>query len=329
MWGAEPGKGRKKPKGDKHSKCLGESQPNVGRRAQKRQEKPQGEQERVLRSMMAPYKDKFDTAGEIIMAISVKLQVFEGPLDLLLHLIDKNKIDIYDIPIAEITDQYLDYVRQMEHEDMDVTSEFMVMAATLIDIKCRMLLPKEVNEEGEEEDPREELVRQLLEYKEYKVLSQKLREYMDRAGDLVCRKQQLPPEVASFRPEVNTEELFEGVTLERLHEIFTFVLKRQEDKVDPIRSKFGHIEREEVSLPDKLNYVEIYTRKNRRVSFRKLLERQKGKMQVIVTFLAVLELMKLGLVQVTQESTFGEIEIESLEDINDTTRVGDSYTEDT
>ena len=85
--------------------------------------------------------------------IDVKLQVFEGPLDLLLHLIDKNKIDIYDIPISEITDQYLEYVAAMETEDMDTTSEFMVMAATLIDIKCRMLLPKEEEkEEGEEED---------------------------------------------------------------------------------------------------------------------------------------------------------------------------------
>ena len=262
------------------------------------------------------------------MAIPVKLQAFEGPLDLLLHLIDKNKIDIYDIPITEITNQYLAYVRHMEQEDMNVTSEFMLMAATLIDIKCRMLLPREVNEEGEEEDPREELVMQLLEHKEYRMLSQKLREYMERAGDVVCREQQLPPEVALWRPEVNTEELFAGVTLDKLHEIFTFVLKRQEDKVDPIRSKFGHIEREEVSLPDKLNYVEIYTRKNRKTSFRTLLEKQHSRMHVIVTFLAVLELMKLGRIQVTQESTFGEIEIESLEDINDTTRIGDNYEEE-
>ena len=95
------------------------------------------------------------------MALSVKLDNFEGPLDLLLHLIEKNKIDIYDIPIVEITDQYMEYIHQMEREDLNVVSEFMVMAATLISIKCRMLLPKEVSEEGEEEDPREELVRQL------------------------------------------------------------------------------------------------------------------------------------------------------------------------
>ena len=262
------------------------------------------------------------------MAIEVKLQAFEGPLDLLLHLIEKNKIDIYDIPIAEITDQYLDYVRQMDREDLDTTSEFMLMAATLIDIKCRMLLPREVNEEGEEEDPRDELVRQLLEYKEYKLLSMKLRDYMENAGDVVTRKQKLPREVAAFRPKADVQELLKDMTLDKLHSIFEFVLKRQEDKIDPIRSKFGHIEKDPVSLPDKLNYVEITARRKRKISFRGLLEDQDGKMQVIVTFLAVLELMKLGKIRVVQTETFGDIEIESLEDENDTTLVGDSYTED-
>ena len=97
------------------------------------------------------------------MAIPVKLEVFEGPLDLLLHLIEKNKVDIYDIPIVEITAQYLEYIRAMEREDMNVMSEFLVMAATLLSIKCRMLLPRQVDEEGEEEDPRAELVQKLLE----------------------------------------------------------------------------------------------------------------------------------------------------------------------
>ena len=105
------------------------------------------------------------------MAIPIKLEAFEGPLDLLLHLIEKNKIDIYDIPIVEITAQYLDYIKQMETDDMNVMSEFLVMAATLIDIKCKMLLPREVDESGEEEDPRAELVQKLLEYKMYKYMS--------------------------------------------------------------------------------------------------------------------------------------------------------------
>ena len=97
------------------------------------------------------------------MGISVKLQAFEGPLDLLLHLIDKNKVNIYDIPIADITEQYMEYVNKMQEEDLNVVSEFLVMAATLLDIKCRMLLPKEVDEEGNEQDPRAELVEKLLE----------------------------------------------------------------------------------------------------------------------------------------------------------------------
>ena len=102
------------------------------------------------------------------MAIPVKLPVFEGPLDLLLHLIDKNKVDIYDIPIVQITDQYMDYIRQMGREDLGVMSEFMVMAATLMDIKCKMLLPAPKKEDGQEEDPRADLVERLLEYKMYK-----------------------------------------------------------------------------------------------------------------------------------------------------------------
>ena len=122
------------------------------------------------------------------MAISVKLNVFEGPLDLLLHLIDKNKIDIYDIPIVEITDQYMEYIHAMEKEDLGIMSEFMVMAATLLDIKCRMLLPKEVNEEGEEEDPRAELVQKLLEYKMYKYMSYELKDKMDEAAGVLLQK---------------------------------------------------------------------------------------------------------------------------------------------
>ena len=110
------------------------------------------------------------------MALSVKLEAFEGPLDLLLHLIDKNKVDIYDIPIVMITEQYMDYIKQMETEDMNVMSEFLLMAATLLDIKCKMLLPAEVNEEGEEEDPRAELVQKLLEYKRYKYMSYELKD---------------------------------------------------------------------------------------------------------------------------------------------------------
>lgn len=245
------------------------------------------------------------------MAISVKLEVFEGPLDLLLHLIDKNKIDIYDIPIVEITAQYLEYVNNMDKEDLDLVSEFLVMAATLIDIKSKMLLPKEVNEEGEEEDPREELVQRLLEYKLCKYMSMELKDREIDAAKSLYKESTIPPEVLKYEAPVDLDQLLKDVTLIKLNQVFQSVMKRQEDKVDPIRSKFGNIEKEEVSLPDKMDYVREYARQNRRFSFRKLLESQKTKMHVIVSFLAILEMMKIGEITISQENIFDDIIIES------------------
>lgn len=245
------------------------------------------------------------------MAIPVKLEVFEGPLDLLLHLIDKNKIDIYDIPIVEITAQYLDYIRQMEKEDMNVMSEFLVMAATLIDIKCRMLLPKEVNEEGEEEDPRAELVQKLLEYKMYKFMSFELRDRQVDAERNLYRVQKLPEEVAAYRQPIDYEELIGDMTLNKLHELFKFIVRKQEDKIDPIRSRYGNIEKEEVDMEAKALYVEAYAREHKSFSFRRLLEKQSSKMELIVTFLIILELMKIGKISISQENIFDDIIITS------------------
>ncbi len=244
------------------------------------------------------------------MGIPVKLEVFEGPLDLLLHLIEKNKIDIYDIPIVEITNQYMDYIRNMQHEDLNIMSEFLVMAATLLDIKCRMLLPKEVNEEGEEEDPRRELVEQLLQYKMYKYMASELKDRQVDADQILYRKPQIPAEVRGYEEPVDLDQLLGDLTLSRLHAVFQDVMKRQTEKIDPVRSKFGKIEKEEVSLSDKFEYIHEYMRTHRKFSFRQLLERQKSKMHIVVTFLAILEMMKLGEVRVEQEDTCGEIMIE-------------------
>lgn len=245
------------------------------------------------------------------MGIPVKLQVFEGPLDLLMHLIDKNKIDIYDIPIVEITNQYMDYIHAMEKEDMNIMSEFLVMAATLLDIKCRMLLPKEVNEEGEEEDPRQELVEQLLQYKMYKYMSYELRDRQIEGERSIYKDATIPDEVARFEEPVDLDKLIGDLTLARLRRIFNDVIRRQNDKIDPVRSKFGKIEKEEVNLPEKLAFVEQFAAVHSRFSFRELLERQSSKMQIVVTFLAVLELMKVGTIAVYQEHTFDDIIITS------------------
>lgn len=240
------------------------------------------------------------------MGIPVKLDNFEGPLDLLLHLIDVNKIDIYDIPIAMITEQYLEYMDQMEVKDMNVMSEFLVMGATLVNIKSQMLFPKEEKEE-EQEDPRAELVERLLEYKKYKYMSEELKDRQVDASRILFKDPTLPEEVRNFCPVVDPKELLAGLTLSKLHNIFEMVMKKQVDKIDPIRSRFHRVEKEAVTLPDKMEEIEAFARVHKTFGFRKLLEEQDSKLEIIITFLGILELMKVGKLSIVQEEIFDEI----------------------
>ena len=185
------------------------------------------------------------------MDLTVKLQAFEGPLDLLLHLLDKNKVNIYDIPIVEITNQYMEYIREMQRQDLNVMSEFMVMAATLLDIKAKMLLPAPETEDDEEvEDPRAQLVQQLLEYKMYKYISTELKDRQMDASRVLFKVPTIPSEVAAYEEPVDLDELVADLTLDKLNQIFQSMMKKQVDKIDPIRSKFGKIQKEEISLED-------------------------------------------------------------------------------
>lgn len=241
------------------------------------------------------------------MGIPVKLPIFEGPLDLLLHLIESNKIDIYDIPIVMITDQYMEYIRAMETKDLNTMSEFLVMAATLLEIKAKLLLPAEVDEEGEEIDPRAELVERLLEYKMYKYMALELKDRQSLAAKVLYKEATIPDEVASYIEPVDLEELVGDLTLKQLDRIFQSIMKRQMDKIDPIRSKFGRIEQEEVSLDEKMVSVKAYAAENPRFRFSALMEGQKSRIQMIVTFLAILELMKTGELSVIQEHPFDDM----------------------
>ena len=243
------------------------------------------------------------------MGIPVKLEVFEGPLDLLLHLIEKNKVDIYDIPIVEITNQYMEYIAEMKRNDLNVMSEFLVMAATLIDIKSRMLLPKKESEEEEEEDPRAELVERLLEYKTFKYASYELKDKQMDAEKILYKKSTIPKGIADYKETVDVSELLGDVTLARLRSIFNDVMKKQIDKIDPIRSKFGQIKKETVSLQDRMLYIEEYAMRHKSFSFRTMLEKNPGKTMVIVTFLGILELMKVGKLLIVQERIFDDIKI--------------------
>lgn len=245
------------------------------------------------------------------MELTVKLQVFEGPLDLLLYLLDKNKVNIYYIPIVEITAQYMEYIAEMKRQDLDVLSEFLVMAATLIDIKSKMLLPRDPDDEEEETDPRAELVQQLLEYKMYKCMAYELKDRQVDAQRVMFKKPTIPEEVLEYQEPLNVEELVSDITLAKLNEIFKSIMRKQQDKIDPLRSKFGKIEKEEVSLEEKTEYLENYATTHKHFSFRSLLEAQSSKVEVIVTFLAILELMKTGKILISQEHIFDDIQIDS------------------
>ena len=245
------------------------------------------------------------------MDLNVKLQVFEGPLDLLLHLIDKNKVNIYDIPIVEITNQYMEYIAEMKRRDLNVLSEFLVMAATLIDIKSKMLLPSDPDSEEEEEDPRAELVQQLLEYKMYKCMAYELKDRQMDAQRTMFKEPTIPEEVLAYQEPVDIEELVSDITLAKLNDIFQSIMKKQTEKIDPVRSKFGKMEKEEVSLEDKMDYLLEYATSHKHFSFRSLLEAQCGKVEIIVTFLAILELMKMGKIFISQERIFDDIKIDS------------------
>ena len=240
------------------------------------------------------------------MELSFRLESFEGPLDLLLHLIEKNKVDIYDIPISLITDQYMEYISQAG-KNADVMSEFLVMAATLLDIKARMLLPKEVNEEGEEEDPRSELVQQLLEYKLYKYMSQELKDLEVVASRKLYRSPDIPEEVQSYTAPFDLDYFLKDVTLTRLKAVFDDVLRRNTEKRNEEAIRYGRIRREQISLPEKLDYIRTYTARHHRYSFRKLLNRELTRENIIITFLAVLELMKSGQIIAVQSEDKNDI----------------------
>ncbi len=237
------------------------------------------------------------------MDLSVKLDSFEGPLDLLLHLIDKNKINIYDIPISLITEQYMEVLSAMQEEKLENLSEFIVMAATLLDIKAKMLLPKPEPEAQETEDPRAELVARLLEYRKYKLLSADLKVMQEGSDRFYYREKKLPQEVEKYRPPVDLDRLLSGIDSDKLMRICEEILRRNAEKEDSVHSHFGEIEREAIRIGDRLDYVRERVRKPGRHSFRSLLAAGASKLEIVVTFVAILELIKIGEIRLTDDST--------------------------
>lgn len=215
-----------------------------------------------------------------------KLENFEGPLDLLLHLITKNKVSIYDIPIVEITDQYLEAIEGIEESQLENTSEFLVLAAQLLLIKSKMLLPKEEIEE-EEEDPREELARRLLEYQKYKEASQELRktEFWSRYM-FFKESEKIDFPIPQYDRHHETDELINA---------FNAILQRKIRKEKPKKKAFlGIVGREKVSVEDMTKKVYSMLSEKKRLPFKKLFRREDSKPEMIATFLALLEMIKMN-----------------------------------
>lgn len=215
-----------------------------------------------------------------------KLESFEGPLDLLLHFINKNKVSIYDIPIVEITDQYMEAIEGIEESQLDNTGEFLVLAAQLLYIKSKMLLPKE-EEEVEEEDPREELAKRLLEYQKYKEASQELRKTEFWSQFMVFKEsEKIDFPIPQYDRHHETDELIEA---------FNMILQRKVRREKPKKRAFaGIVGRQKVSVEDMVEKVCKMLNKKKNLAFKSIFKKQDSKPEMIATFLAVLEMIKLS-----------------------------------
>ncbi|KAA9007410.1 segregation/condensation protein A [Paenibacillus spiritus] len=246
------------------------------------------------------------------MTVLYKLETFEGPLDLLLHLIDKAEIDIQDIPVSEITEQYMDYLQTMQELELDVTSEFLVMAATLLSIKSKMLLPKppviEFEDmdfyEDEEYDPRAELVQRLIEYRKYKSIAVQLLD-LESERSLIFTKE--PDDLAPFVPEQ------EASGVKGLHTADLIAAFRKALGKAARRSSYARITRDEISVKDRIRDVSESLRllgKGGRLRFSSLLHDEMARHEIVATFLAILELMKMKAIFCYQERLFEDIVME-------------------
>jgi len=224
---------------------------------------------------------------------SIKIPVFEGPLDLLLHLIRENKLDIYDIPIALITSQYLEYIQMMKELNLEIAGEFLVMAATLIHIKSRMLLPPDEEVPAEEsEDPRHELVQRLLEYQAFKEAALTL-------------KQRETEWIRIFQRKPLSDEDEEGIYLSDLN-LFD-LLDAFKKILETAPPEAGTITRDTLTVKDKIHFIMDTLEGEEAVRFEDLFKDGVTRDQLIVTFIALLELIRLGLLRAYQERDFGNI----------------------
>lgn len=240
------------------------------------------------------------------MAYNIKIKVFEGPFDLLFHLIHKNQIDIYDIPITEITDQYILYIEQLEKLNLDNTSEFLVMAATLIEIKSKMLLPientTEVQLEIDEVDPRQELVNRLLEYKKYKNIAEDFKIKEKRYHKIFFKPRE------EFILE-DSEKMLDNINIEHLLSSLNKCINKKAKEITPEKT-MRHIKRDVVTIEDKTKHILELLEQRNKIQFQDMFLASSSKLDVITSFLALLELIKLNNVVAKQNNIYSNIIIQ-------------------
>lgn len=237
--------------------------------------------------------------------LTLELPNFEGPLDLLLHLIQSQKIDIYDIPIAQITSQYLDYLRQMQSLNLQIAGEYFVMSSTLLRIKSQYLLPQNdfVDEVEPEEDPRDELVQQLVQYSVFKKISAYFKKRNEEVPITVAKE-------ASVSKDIKMQPLPKGqITSNELATTFSMVLRRLKMRKPDTAS----IKVEETPINDMIDFLQNRLAKKRQVSFFKCADRMKSISDVIGLFLAMLELCKKHEIQIVQAREFGDLNLERMD----------------
>ena len=249
------------------------------------------------------------------MPLNIKLENFEGPFDLLLHLIKKNKMDIYDIRIHDITAQYLEYIRAMEEMDLEVTSEFIVIAATLIEIKSRLLLPKSPgaeNAEDSETEAAETLLSKLAEYKRFKTASEYLYGRLEGTGAMYSKKAEI---IEAKKKEVNPEDYLSKVTMTDLFNLYFNVISLQDDKMNQNSTFKKEIPIEKYKVEEKMEHILSEIGMQKRMKFSFFINDCSSKNEAVTVFLALLELIKLRNLKVFQESSFSDIYIQ--EEIQD------------
>lgn len=243
------------------------------------------------------------------MSYKVKLDVFEGPFDLLVYLIEHSRMSVYDIKVSEITTQYLEYIAEMKSRDVSVAQEFMVLAAELIELKSRMLLPRTEKEEeaGEEEDPRADLVSRILEYKQYKKIAAFLAEQADLESHVHTKPQE---DLQAYAGE--SEELLKSDMAAFVKAFYGFLFRKQ--RIDEVRRVYERVERQRMSVENRIGQIRDLFKDKKTVMFSEMIKEDTSPYNQVITFMSLLELLKEKAVTAEQKKRYGDITVKLVEE---------------